>query len=193
MSIRKNSGPATAAAFRAAPSAVRAPDESVARAVWSLVQPRLVDAGGQRPREIGDVASAVLKRVAPAERTQVELVAMQALTVAIDTIVVAAREQQALFVNDIFVALALRWSRTFRRTPGRSLWSGEKAAETLIDARREVLEAGVDLDRIWTAVCDGITDLYKVRLIGRAGHARGRRVELVAGKILDSYEQIVSA
>ena len=172
MSTRKNNGPTTAEAFRATPPAVHAPSEGVARAVWSLIEPRLIDVGGRRARQIEDVAGSVLKRVAPAERAAVELVAIQALTVAVDTVVCAGHQGLALFINDIFTALAARWSPLFRRTPGRSIWSGEKNPDTLIDARREMLEAGVDLDRLWTAVCDGIADLYKTRLIGGAGHAQ---------------------
>ncbi len=120
------------------------------------------------------MAGSVLMRGAPAERPDVELVAMQALTVAVDTAVRAGHEGQALFINDVFTALAPRWSPRFRRTPGRSIWAGEKKAETLIDAPREMLEAGVDLDRLWTAVCDGIAGLYTVKLIGGADPGAGR-------------------
>jgi hypothetical protein len=91
------------------------------------------------------------------------------------------------------MVLAARWSPLFRRTPGRAIWNGEKKADTLIDARREMLEAGVDLERLWLAVCHGVADLYTVKLIGGAGHAEGRRVELVEGTILDQYEQLVAA
>jgi hypothetical protein len=192
MSTRKNNGPTTAEAFRAVPPAIRAPSEGVARTVWALIEPRLIDVGGQRLRRIEDVAGSVLKRVAPAERAAVELVAMQALTVAVDTVVCAGHHGQALFINDMFTALAARWSHLFRGTPGRSIWSGEKKADTLIDARREMLKAGVDFDRLWTAVCDGIAELYKIRLIGGAGHSQGRRVELARGEILDAYERAVA-
>ena len=102
MNIGKNSGPTTAEAFRAAPPAVHAPSEGIARAVWSLIEPRLIDVGGHRPRRIEDVAGSVLKRVAPAERPAAQLVAMQALTVAVDTAVRAGHEGQALFINDVF-------------------------------------------------------------------------------------------
>jgi hypothetical protein len=156
MSIRKNSGPTTAEAFRTAPPAVHAPSDGVACAVWRLVEPGLINVGGHRPRRIDDVAGSVLKRVTVAERPEVELVAMQALTVAVDTVVRAGHERKALFINDVFTALAAHWSPRFRHTPGRSIWSGEKKVETLIDARRELLDAGVDLDRVWTAVGDGI-------------------------------------
>jgi len=193
MSIRKNSGPATVEAFRAAKPAVNAPSEGIAYAVWNLLKNRLVDVGGRRPRQIEDIAGSVLKRVSPTERTEVELVAMQALTVAVDTAMTAGREERALFINDVFGALATRWSPLYRKTPGRSFWNGEKKAETLIDARREMMEAGVDLDRLWTAVCDGVAGLYTVTRIGGVNHARGRRVELVEGDLLAEYEQVISA
>ena len=154
MNIRKNSGTTTAEAFRTAVPPADAPSEKVARAVWNLVELRLMGVGGQHPRTIEDVAGSVLKRVRPAERTEVEVVAMQALTVAVDTAVRAGREMRTLFVNDVFTALATRWSPIFRNTPGRSLWRGEKKENTLIDARREMLQAGVDLARLWNAVRD---------------------------------------
>ena len=48
MTIRKNSGMTTAEAFRTAVPPAKAPSESVARAVWKLVELRLMEIQSKR-------------------------------------------------------------------------------------------------------------------------------------------------
>jgi hypothetical protein len=105
-----------------------------------------------------------------------ELTAMKALVVAIDACYCKARDHKALYVNDVFHALACRWSPTYRGRNAPTIWG--VLADRMRTARREMLEAGVDLARIWDAVCDGVDGLYKAKMIGGPGRTRGRRVEL---------------
>jgi hypothetical protein len=195
---RRNNGPTTVEAYKAAPPPVNAPSLEVARAVWTLLEPHLEPVGrlgkkksaNDRPRELADVAGALLRWLAPGERGDFELTAMQAFAVAVEVAVSAAREEHALFINDVFAALAYRWSPLYRSTPGTSVWSGQKKDTTLIDARREMLEAGVDFARVWGAMSGGIDGLYRVDLIGGKGHAEGRTAMLIKGELFEAYERI---
>ena len=56
-----------------------------------------------------------------------------------------------------------------------------------------MLDAGVHLTKIWTAVCDGVEGLYTVSMIGGLGHARGRRVDLIDGMALEVFEKLILA
>lgn len=163
-------------AYRAAAATppVGAPREATARGVWAQVEP-VLRGHGERIR-LTDVATTLLPRLTAAERESAKLTAMKALAIAIDACVCAGRDRRNLYINTVFDALAKRWSRTFRDANATTSWNMKE--DTVRIARRELLEAGVDLDRIWSAVRDGIADLYTTRQIGGPGHTRGRRVKL---------------
>jgi hypothetical protein len=133
----------------------------------------------------------VLRFAIGSTRTAVEDAARQALTVALDVFICAGRDGKPVYINSVFQALARRWSPLFRGTPGRSVWN--KKPETLTRARTAMLDAGVDLAKIWTAVCDGVEGLYTVAMIGGAEHARGRSVNLIGGPLLEALEQLILA
>ena len=192
---RANSGTFSVDEYRAALPPLNAPNAEVAGKVWRLVEhhlPRIPTAkGGSRERRFDDVASSVRRWLSPAECVGADITAMQALAVAVETAIRSARAEKTFFANDVFEALASRWSPTWRSTPGRTVWGGEKLRDTIIQARREMLVAGVDFARIWTAVANGIDGLYTVKLLGGAGHARGKKVALTRGPKLRAYERLV--
>jgi hypothetical protein len=147
--------------------------------------------GGGRPREIEDVASSVLRYASGTTRAAVADTAKQALAVALDVFICAGRDGKAVYINSVYQALARRWSALFRRTSGRSVWN--KKPETLTCARTAMLDAGVDLAKIWTAVSGGVEGLYTVTMIGGPEHARGRRVDLIEGMQLEALEKLILA
>jgi hypothetical protein len=187
---RTNNGSPKVEQYRAAPAPVNVPSADVARAVWDLLESRLRPMAGElRPRTLDDVAAAWLLRSEPDAAHDV---AMIAFAVGVEVAVHAAREESSLFINDVFDALASRWSPTFRNTPGCTIWGGEKCEETLITARREMVIAGVDLNGVWSAVCNGIDGLYTASIIGGAGHSRGHALQLAEDDtLLQAYERIV--
>jgi hypothetical protein len=185
-------------AFRAAASPQGAPSDLTARAVWALVAPELVSfptGGGRqvthRPRKLAYIGSSLLsQRLTGQDREDVETTAMQALTVALDACICVGRDRQLLYINTVFNALAERWSPTFRAANATTMWDMKEA--TVKTARHEMLEAGVDLDRIWPAVCGGVAGLYETELVGGPGHALGRRVTLLPrAEMSRKYEQII--
>jgi len=190
----RRSGPPKLESFREARPPAGAPTVETARAVWELVSvglPTVSLPSGARPRELEDLASSVLRFAIGSTRAAVEDTAKQALTVALDVFICAGRDGTPVYINSVFQALARRWSPLFRRTPGSSVWN--KKPETLTRARTEMLDAGVDLARVWTAVCDGVERLYSVSLIGGPDHARGRSVELEEGATLEHFEKLILA
>lgn len=194
LSAIRRSGPPKLESFRAAQPPVGAPTVETARAVWELVSfrlPTVPPPSGPRPPELEDLASSVRRFAIGSARTAVEDTAKQALTVALDVFVCAGRDGKAVYINSIFEALARRWSPLFRGTPGGSVWN--KMPETLTRARTEILDAGVDLAKIWTAVCDGVEDLYSVSMIGGPDHARGRNVDLEEGATLEHFAKLILA
>jgi hypothetical protein len=162
---------------------IGAPTAETAKAVWKVVGPvlrqsKLTDpAVGLVPVALEDISTSLLRRLTPDEQECAKLTAMRALVVAIDAIIVAGRDGRTLTRNVVADALARRWSPTFRTQP---------AARTLYDVdiqlvptiRREMLAAGVDLNRIWRAVRDGAAGLYTTHVLGGAGHPGGRSVKL---------------
>jgi len=190
----RRSGRPTLDAYRTAPPPARVPTADTAWAVWKLVQPRLMpvpEEGHERPRGIEDIASSVLtvKGATATERTEITVTALQALTVAIDVMVCAGRDDKPVYINDVFQALARGWSPLFRDTHGSTVW--KKKRETLTSARTETLDAGVNLTKVWTACCDGIEGLYTVSQIPGFRHTRGRRVTLVEGGVLSEFDTII--
>jgi hypothetical protein len=133
----------------------------------------------------------VLRYATSSTRAAVIDTAKQALTVALDVFICAGRDGKAVYINSVYQTLARRWSTLFRGTPGRSVWN--KKPETLTGARTAMLDAGVDLAKIWTAVCDGIEGLYTVAMIGGPEHARGRSVDLIGGMQLEALEKLILA
>jgi hypothetical protein len=194
---RNRSGPPKIESFRNAPPPVGAPSEGTAWGVWTLIEPHLVpvpvkasDAVVGRPRRIDDIASTVLQYASTgAERTAITSTGMQALAVAVDVMICAGRDGKAAYINSVYQALAQRWSPLFRGTNGAGVWA--KTPETLTRARTQMLDSGVNLTRVWTAVCDGVAGLYTVSTIGGADHARGRSVILVKGELLAQFESII--
>jgi hypothetical protein len=175
----RRSGPPKLESFREARPPEGAPTIETARAVWELVSvglPAVSLPSGARPRELEDLASSVLRFAIGSTRAAVEDTAKQALTVALDVFICSGRDGKPVYINSVFQALAWRWSPLFRGTPGGSVWN--KKPETLTRARTEMLDAGVDLARVWTAVCDGVEGLYSVSIIGGPDHSRGRSVDL---------------
>jgi hypothetical protein len=190
----RRSGPPKLESFREAQPPEGAPTVETARAVWELVSvglPTVPLPSGARPRELEDLASSVLRFAIGSTRAAVEDTAKQALTVALDVFICAGRDGKPVYINSVFQALARRWSPLFRRTPGGSVWN--KKPETLTSARTEILDAGVDLAKVWTAVCDGVEGLYSVSMIGGPDHARGRRVDLEEGAPLEHLEKLILA
>jgi hypothetical protein len=184
-------------AYRAAVPPEGAPSDATARAVWDLVTLALVSfptGGGRRvthrPRKLVDIGSSLLPRSTGQDLKDIETTAMQALTVALDACVCAGRDRQLLYINTVFNALAERWSPTFRAANATTMW--EMKETTVTTSRRELLEAGVDLDRIWPAVCDGVGGLYETGLVGGPVHAQGRRVTLLPrAETSRKYERII--
>jgi len=189
----RRSGPPKLESFREAKPPKGAPTMETARPVWELVSVRLPTVplpSGARPRELDDLASSVLRFAIGSTRAAVEDAAKQALTVALDVFICAGRDGKPVYINSVFQALARRWSPLFRGTPGGSMWN--KKPETLTRARTEMLDGGVDLTKIWTAVCDGVDGLYTVSMIGGPGHARGRSVDPIDGMALGGARPWVS-
>jgi hypothetical protein len=190
----RRSGPPKLEWFREAQPPDGAPTVETARAVWELVSVGLSTVrlpSGQRPRELEDLASSVLRFAIGSTRAAVEDTAKQALTVALDVFICAGRDGKPVYINSVFQGLARRWSSLFRRTPGGSTWN--KKPETLTSARTEMLDAGVDLAKVWTAVCDGVEGLYSVSMIGGPDHARGRSVDLEEGAPLEHFDKLILA
>jgi hypothetical protein len=190
----RRSGPPKLESFREARPPEGAPTVETARAVWELVSiglPTVSLPSGARPREVADLASSVLRFAIGSMRPAVEDTAKQALTVALDVFVCAGHEGKPVYINSVFQALARRWSPLFRETPGRTVWN--KKPETLTRARTEMLDAGVDLTKLWTALCDGVEGLYTVSIIGGLGHARGKSVDLIDGMALEVFEKLILA
>jgi hypothetical protein len=190
----RRSGPPKLVSFREAQPPKGAPTVETARAVWELVSVRLPTVSlpsGARPRELDDLASSVLRFAIGSTRAAVEDAAKQALIVALDVFICAGRDGKPVYINSVFQPLARRWSPLFRGTPGESMWN--KKPETLTQARSEMLDAGVDLTKIWTAVCDGVDGLYTVSMIGGPGHARGRSVDPIDGMALEAFEKLILA
>jgi hypothetical protein len=190
----RRSGPPKLEWFREAQPPEGAPTVETARAVWELVSvglPTVPLPSGQRPRALEDVASSVLRFAIGSTRDAVTDTATQALTVALDVFICAGRDGKPVYINSVFQALARRWSALFRGTPGGGMWN--KKPETLTRARTEMLDAGVDLTKIWTAVSDGVEGLYTVAMIGGPGHARGRGVDLINSMALEAFEKLILA
>jgi len=167
----RHSGPPTLAAYRAAAAVtpVGAPSETTARAVWNIVSAAL-------PGAPAKIATHHLPRLTEPEAGHAELTAMKALVVAIDTCICAGRDRRNLYINTVFDAIARIWSPTFRATNGATTW--EKTEPTVVDARRELLAAGITFDEVWRAVRSGLPDLYTTRGIGGSRHRRGARVNV---------------
>ncbi len=190
----RRSGPPKLESFREAQPPQGAPTVETARAVWELVSvglPMVPLPGAARPRELDDLASSVLRFAIGSTRAAVEDTARRALTIALDVFICAGRDGKPVYINSVFQALARRWSPLFRGTLGGSVWN--KTAETLTRARTEMLDAGVDLAKAWTAVCDGVEGLYSVSIIGGPDHSRGRSVDLEEGAPLEHFEKLILA
>jgi hypothetical protein len=190
----RRSGPPKLESFREARPPEGAPTVETAQAVWELVTvglPTVPLPSGQRPREMEDVASSVLRFAIGSTRAAVEDTAKQALTVALDVFLCAGRDGKPVYINSVFQALAERLSPLFRGTPGGSVWN--KTPHTLTRARTQILDAGVDLTKIWTAVGDGVEGLYTVSTIGGPDHARGRSIDLEEGATLEHFEKLILA
>jgi len=153
----------------------RVPSEQTARAVWDLVSPYLRGARG-KPVTLDDLMARKFLK-SPSKRQAGELAAMQALAVAIDTILHLGRsvdrsregtgQPKALRILRTFNTLAYHWSPTFRETPGTSLV--HKKESTVKLARKEMLAAGVDHGLIWSVVNRGIEGLYSSNHLTRRG------------------------
>jgi hypothetical protein len=160
---------------------VDAPDVNIAGKIWNLLSLRLMpvpEPGTTRPRRIDDIVVPWAKgrKLQPHELAALRDTAVQAFTVAVEAVVRAGEARRGgLYFNTVASALMRVWSPEYRKTRGRSIW--DKKTKTLITARRELSTAGVAVDEVWTAICDGIDGLYDVGLIGGYGHARGRRVQ----------------
>jgi len=138
----RRSGSPKLESFREAAPPDGAPTAETARAVWELVSAGLpFIPRGERPREIEDVASSVLRFATGSTRAAVADTAKQALTVALDVFICAGRDGKAVYINSVYQALARRWSALFRAAPGHSVWN--KKPETLTRARTAMLDAGV--------------------------------------------------
>jgi hypothetical protein len=188
----RRSGPPKLESFREAEPPEGAPSVETARPVWEFVSVRLPSVplpSGVRPRELEDISSSVLRFAIGSTRAAVADTAKQALTAALDVFICAGRDGNPVYINSVFQALARRWSPLFRGTPGGSMWN--KKPETLTSARTEMLDAGVDLAKVWTAVCDGIEGLYSVSMIGGPDHARGRSVDLEEAATLEHFEKLI--
>jgi hypothetical protein len=180
--MTKRNGPPRTDAWRQSPPPVGAPDIDIAGKVWDLLSPRLMTApvpGSTRARRIDDIIVPWAKgrKLKPHELAALHDTAVQAFAVAVEAAVRAGEDRRGgLYFNTVAGALMRVWSPTYREARGRATW--HKKAEALTEARRELSVAGVALDEIWTAICDGIDGLYDVAFIGGYGHARGRRVQL---------------
>src|SRR5262249_10233043 len=148
-----------------------APTEPTAKFVWKVVGPvlrqsKLTDpAVGLVPVALEDISTPLLRRLTPSEQEHAKLTSMRALVVAIDAVIVAGRDSKTLTRNVVADALARRWSPTFRAQPAaRTLYDVD--TELVPAIRREMLEAGVDLNRIWRAIRDGVPGLYTTRVLG---------------------------
>src|SRR3989442_5723289 len=178
----KRDGPPSTEAWRTSPLPVGAPVVVVAGRVWDLLAPHLVTvpvADGTRPRRLDDIVApwAKVRKLDVHELRELRETAVQAFAVAVEAAMRAGENRRgALYVNTVAGALMKIWIPTYRDARGRTTW--DKKEETLITARGELATAAVALDELWTAVCDGIEDLYDVTTIGGYGHSRGRRGRL---------------
>jgi hypothetical protein len=173
---------------------VGAPAEPTAKAVWDVVGPVLRQsdpAVGFVPVELEDICSSLLRRFTPPEQEDVKLTAIRALVVAIDAVIGASLDRKTLTRNVVADALARRWSPAFRTQPAaRTLYDLDM--ELVPTIRREMLEAGVDLNRMWLVVRDGVPGLFATHVLGGAGHAGGRAVKL-ARRRSPVYQQYTRA
>jgi hypothetical protein len=170
MKAKRTTNPGSDAYRPAEP--IGAPSPKTGDAAWGLLP--------ETP--MADVAPAYYSRKNfPLEqRPGVEATVKRALVVAIDTAMVCARDRKTLFANAVFDALARIWSKRFHSArPARTSW--DMTEDTVRKARREMLEIGVDLARIWAAIRDSVPGLYTVRSVGGPGHTRGRRVRMARG------------
>src|SRR5215831_18641127 len=122
---------------------VGAPAASTAKAVWEVVGPalrqsKLTDPAVESiPVELEDICSSLLRRFTPPEQEDVKLIAMRALVVAIDAVIVAGLDRKTLTRNVLADALARRWSPTFRAQLSRTLYDVDTELVPVI--RRELL------------------------------------------------------
>jgi hypothetical protein len=167
--------------------------------VFSLVAPHLRGLGG-RPVTIDDLVAKKYRKGTPEKREVGQLVAKQALTVAIDAFRGAGSSTQgtregkgkprAVHGSVIFQALARSWSPTFRDTPGATLL--RKKATTITQARKELLEAGVDAQRIWLVAKQGVPGLYTMRRLSGKGRSSGFMVTPIVSPLAQTYDEILA-
>jgi hypothetical protein len=161
---------------------VGAPSPATADAVWGL----LPDVS------LADIMPAYTARKNfPVKwRRGAELTAKQALVVALDTVMVCARDGRLLYATRVFDALARIWSKAFRDAkPARTVW--DMAQSTVETTRRELLMCGIDFGLIWGAVAKDVPGLYTLQKVGGRGFARGQRVRRERG-VVKSWQGIAS-
>src|SRR2546426_11947241 len=77
--------------------------------------------------------------------------AAQAFTVALDAVIAVGDRGAQLTYNSMFDAVGRYWSLRYRAAQARGAEvSYDMAEATLLEAHRELLAAGVNLDAIWT-------------------------------------------
>jgi len=108
-----------------------------------------------------------------------------------------------LLWNGIFDAVARHWSVSYCDAQQRgALATYNMTPSTIRKAWREMRWAGFDLEEIWTALVGKssprprppaglLAQLYTVGRVSGKGHARGRKVKLIEGQLLDDVRYAI--
>jgi len=134
-----------------------------------------------------------------ASRVQDEADAAQAFVVALDYLLSvgdSGPEGAQLLWNGVFDAVARHWSVSYRDAQQRGTpvsYYMDKVT-TLPAAWQELRWAGFDLEAIWTRLLSRTGRLASLYTVGRTsgrGHARGHRVKLIEGQLLDDVRYAI--
>jgi hypothetical protein len=100
-----------------------------------------------------------------------------------------------LLWNGIFDAVARHWSLSYRDAQQRgALATYNMTKPTIRAAWREMRWSGFDLEAIWKLLVHptgALAQLYTVGRVSGKGHARGRRVALIEGQLLDDVRYAI--
>ena len=156
-SAKKKLGPVSVPEWRASFAAIdkwgsdarwgRPEEGTTARGVWELMKEHL-------PCTLDDLRwRSKSKKLTTEEYDRTVGVAKQSLVVALDCAITAGDRGAMLTKNLLFDALALRWSRRYRRARRKGARvSYDMRPATVERALRELLEAGVRFDTLWEIV-----------------------------------------
>ena len=170
------------------------PEEKTAQCVWERLTDQLpCTLTGLLPR------SKSKQPLPPEEYDRAILTAKQSLIVALDCAITAGDRGAMLTKNLLFDALALRWSRRYRRARRRGARvSYDMRVETVLRVERELLVAGLRFDTLWQVVAGpwsqaGINPLFSVRRArDRKGTPLGWRATVNADSLaLEAFEGAV--